>query len=109
MKLNDCCKPPFNYKQYASTHIGIDNSNGTYADVTIEKCTICGTLWIKYAFEIEGISRSGQWYRTTITPEETERITTTTALEFIEKSENYFCGGSYFDSHISLGSGKIVI
>lgn len=109
MNVNDCCKPPFNYKKYTKSHIGIDDTNGTFADVTIEECTICGTLWVKYAFEIEGISRSGQWYRAQISKEKVRKITAHTALSYIENCDDYYYGGSYFDSTISLGQGKIII
>ena len=93
-----CLRPPFNYQDFDSKEIGIDETNGRYGSVTIETCKKCGANWLRYLVEYEAFSKSGRWDRGLIWPERATVIKPETALAELESLDWYFAGGSYFDS-----------
>ncbi len=78
-----------------------------YAQVTIEKCRECGSLWLQYLYEHEAISGSGRWYRGEITAEQQQSITADNAKSVLESLPSYFYGGSYYFDTIARSSGPI--
>ena len=104
-----CMTPPFNYKNYESTNIGDDLTNGRYGEVSIKKCMKCGKLWLDYHVEYEGYSGSGRWFRGLISENEASNIAPCSAVNFLEKLDWYFYGGSYFSSTGKMGSGKVMV
>ena len=103
-----CLHPPFYFKDYESTEIGTDLTNSRYGTVSIKKCLKCNKLWLHYLVEYEAFSRSGRWFRGLITEKEIERITPENAINFLEKLDWYFYGGSYFETTERIGKGEIV-
>lgn len=93
-----CLQAPFNFEDYEISHLGVDDSGGRYAEVTLEKCRTCGTWWLKYLIEQEWHSNSGRWYRGQISDEEAKRVTTHNAAAMLGGLEWHFYGGSYFNS-----------
>lgn len=93
-----CQTPPFDYKDLPRRRIGVDTTEGRYADVSIEQCTRCGQRWLRYFFENESFSRSGRWYRGPISEETAQQVTPDNATEILQQIGWYFRGGSYFDS-----------
>jgi hypothetical protein len=43
-----CFIPPLHYTDYQKSHIGIDETNGRFAEVTLQTCIHCGTRWLSY-------------------------------------------------------------
>lgn len=93
-----CNKMPIKHENFESKHIGIDETDGRYAEVRIDQCKHCRQHWLHYQFEIEGISNSGQWYRGKISKEVSSSIKPELAIEEINNLESHYFGGSYFSS-----------
>jgi hypothetical protein len=89
-----CSEPTFNYTDYASKHVGVDETNGRHGDVTIQQCRSCGALWLKYLLEWEWYAESGRWYRGQMTPEQAESLTPQNAAEMLGALPWHFYGGS---------------
>jgi hypothetical protein len=90
--------PPFDYRDYASVRVGVDETNGRFADVTIETCRSCARKWLRYHVEFEHLSRSGRWYRGLLTDAAARAVTPETAVCVLEGLEWRFAGGSAFGS-----------
>lgn len=84
---------------------GSDARDGRFADVTVETCRACGRRWLGYAWEVEGISRSGRWYRG-LTRADVE-ITVENAAATLESLDWYWAGGSYFDGRVHRARGPL--
>ena len=102
-----CKKPPFSYLNYDTVELGVDETNGRYAEVNIQTCKHCQTIWLDYFVEIEGFPSNIRWFKAIIDESLVDSLTPENALEHIEKADWYFYGGSYYGSEISVGSGKI--
>ncbi len=99
--------PPFSYLNYETIELGIDETNGRFAEVSIQTCKHCGTKWLNYFVEIEGFSSSIKWFKAKIEASFLDEITPENAVENIEKADWHFYGGSYYGTGISIGYGKI--
>ncbi len=104
-----CMEPPFHHTNFDSLSMGIDETNGRFAEVSIETCKQCGRRWLRYFVEYEAFSRSGRWYRGLITDEMAERVTPATAVSILQNLETRFCGGSYFNSSGHRHVGPLVL
>lgn len=104
-----CMTPPFNYQDYDSELLGIDDTNGRSGEVTIEICKACRSMWLRYFVEYESFSQSGRWYRGLVTPEMVKSLTPEQAPELLASLPWCFYGGSYFRSTGRRGSGPIRI
>ena len=93
-----CLHPPFASRDFDSRPVGVDESGGRFAEVSIETCRSCGRSWLRYLVEHEAFPKSGRWYRGWVTDETARTITPDTALEALEKLEWRFAGGSCFGS-----------
>lgn len=91
-----CLTPPFHHTDFESREVGVDESAGRFAEVSIEQCRACERKWLRYFFEQEAFSESGRWYRVLISDAEAASVTATTALELMSRRSWHFCGGSYF-------------
>jgi hypothetical protein len=101
--------PPFNYQDFDSASLGVDETNGRYGEVTIETCRACGAMWLRYFVEYEWYSESGRWYRGLITQEMLESLKPEQVPELLSSLPRYFYGGSYFRTPGREGSGPITI
>lgn len=104
-----CMEPPFHHTNFDSHSVGIDETNGRFADVSMERCKQCGRRWLRYFVEYEAFSRSGRWYRGLMADEMAERVTPATAVSILESLEWRFCGGSYFNSSGHRHIGPLVL
>ncbi|AZA76825.1 hypothetical protein EG347_04485 [Chryseobacterium sp. G0186] len=102
-----CEKPTPNYTEYRSSELGIDQTNGRHAEVTIQQCKLCQRIWIRYFVEFEHITKSGRWYKGIVTKKDRGQITPENAVEFLESLEWYVYGGSFFESTGTFGQGKL--
>ena len=73
-----------------------EKAEGRYADVWVQECRECHLLWLRYAVEYEGFSKSGRWARRHIGQPDAETITPERAVGHVENG-SYVYGGSYFD------------
>ncbi|WP_374461960.1 hypothetical protein [Chryseobacterium taeanense] len=95
-----CEKPNSNYTEYRSSELGIDHTNGRYAEVSFQQCKLCQRIWIHY-------SKSGRWYKGIVSKKDRPNITPENAVEYLESLEWYVYGGSYFESTGEFGQGKL--
>ncbi len=109
--MNDCrcMTPPFDYRDYESEPVGVDETKGRYGEVTIQTCRHCGALWLRYLVEYEAFSRSGRWYRGLVSADQLTGLFPEDAPTLLEALPWYFYGGSYFDSTGRKGAGKVKI
>jgi hypothetical protein len=104
-----CFKPPLLHSDFSSEYLGVDATNGRFADVSIETCIHCGRRWLKYAVEFEAFSRSGRWYRGVVTDQELKGMTPGKAVACLEGLDWFIFGGSYFSSSGMFGKGKLQV
>ncbi len=101
-----CERLPPNYKNYISSYLGQDSTNGRYADITIEKCIHCERNWVKYLVEFERFSKSGRFYMGIVAENDLPKLTPKNTIMYIEKLDWYIYGGSYFSTNGEFGKGK---
>jgi len=102
-----CTFPPPRHFDYSREFIGVDETNGRFAEVSIDTCKYCGTKWINYFYEVEGFSKSGRWYRGIIGEEAAATISASNAAAWLEQLDQYMYGGSYFGTEGAYGSGQL--
>jgi hypothetical protein len=78
-----------------------------YGEVSIQGCQQCGQNWLAYFFEHEAFTRSGQWYRGPISPQQAESLKAEDAVAILQGLEWYYCGGSYYGGGQRKKSGKL--
>ena len=88
-------------------HVGVDNSRGLYAEVTVERCRGCGRHWLEYRIEDEAFTASGRRFRGEIDEDTARGIVPEEAARTIEGLDRYFFGGSYFGHPAKPTSGKM--
>ena len=88
--------------------LGVDETNGRFADVSTRTCRKCGRRWLHYAVEYEAFSGSGRWY-IGLLPEEmgTTRIKPENAAAVLEHLPWHIYGGSYFGTPGRRGTGPL--
>lgn len=101
-----CEKLPPDYKNYISSYLGQDSTNGRFADVTIQQCINCKRKWINYLVEFESFSNSGRFYKGIVAEEDLPKITPQNSIKYIERLDWYIYGGSYFETRGKYGFGK---
>ena len=102
-----CWNSGANYQQFDRPRlVGVDTTEGRFADVTLEECRTCGDLWLGYQVEYEAFSKSGRWARRQICKADANEITPETALQYIE-ADQYAYGGTYFDGKTGWRSGHM--
>jgi hypothetical protein len=89
--------------------VGVDQTKGRFADVTVEKCLSCGRLWLRYFVQYEAFSESGRWYMGVISEEAAGTVSPATALGVLEGLEWHVFGGSYFKTAGRRGTGPLFV
>jgi hypothetical protein len=87
--------------------VGIDDTNGRFADVEVIRCTACRRLWLRYHVEYEGFSRSGRWATGIIDEAKAASITPKEAANYLDSLDWYVYGGSWFGHGGKRGSGPM--
>lgn len=90
-----CHCPPFDFKDYERIELGMDVHG---AEVSLETCKKCSTVWLKYLIEQPHFRDSGRWWRAKLAPESKPVISVASAKEYIEHQADVFVGGSFFNS-----------
>jgi hypothetical protein len=100
--------PDASFDQFSCwRNVGVDETNGRFADVRVDNCVRCGTLWLRYFVEYEAFSRSGRWARGSISADEARSITPETAEEHLSTLPEYLADGSYFAGRKHIGKGRL--
>lgn len=99
--------PPFDFMDYDSEPLGIDDTNGRFGEVSVETCKACGRKWLHYLVEYEALSNSGRWYRGLVTAEMLRGLKPESAVALLESLPWHFYGGSYFQTTGRKGSGRV--
>lgn len=107
MEKCKCQTPPFHYTDYETIDLGIDEQDGRYGEVSIEKCKVCGSTWLRYFVEYEAFNRSGRWYRGALPEKMIQGVTPENAAQILATLEPRYAGGSYFDSTGFLSTGPL--
>ena len=76
--------------------VGVDETEGRYAEVSVEECHECHLLWLRYAVEYEGFSKSGRWARGNIGRPDAATITPEQAADHLAAGDHAY-GGSRYD------------
>ncbi len=107
--MSDCCcsNPPFDYRDYDTSSVGVDMTNGRHGEVTLETCKHCGCKWLHYFVEYEGFDGSARWFRGAISGTDATKIASDKALAYLEQLPWYLAGGSYYQSSGMRRSGAI--
>jgi len=92
---------------FEHTFVGVDQTGGRYADVSVERCRSCGKDWLEYRVEYEAFSRSGRWARGIVSPEQARSIKPEAAADILHGLNWYLYGGSYFDGAVGRKSGPM--
>jgi hypothetical protein len=87
--------------------VGVDDTDGRFADVKIERCTRCGRLWLQYQVEYAGFSRSGRWACVQVSAAEADGVTPEAAAGVIASRAWHIRGGSYWGHRGQRASGPI--
>jgi hypothetical protein len=95
------------FTEFESRDVGRDETEGRFADVTLNRCRTCGRTWLRYLVEYEAFSRSGRWARGLIGEEAAQSITPQAAVDHLNGLEWYLYGGSYFDGIVGRRSGPM--
>jgi len=104
-----CMTPPFNYQDFDSAQVGVDETNGRFGQVSIETCKVCGRKWLCYRVEYEAISKSGRWYRGLVSEEIAPTVRPETAVQILQSLEWRLAGGSYFESTGFKSAGPVIV
>ena len=95
------------FTEFESRDVGRDETEGRFADVTLNRCRTCGRTWLRYLVEYEAFSRSGRWARGLISEADANTVTPETAVAHLNGLEWYLYGGSYFDGISGRRSGPM--
>lgn len=96
-----CLSPPFPHDAFRTRSLGVDETAGRFAEVELVECQRCARTFLHYAFEIEGFSQSGRWYRAPV-PLLHPEPSATKAPHILSLAPFHYVGGSYFRSTGSL-------
>jgi hypothetical protein len=102
-----CDEPDASHQCFITVQSGVDDTNGRYADVRLDRCRHCERLWLHYAVVYEGFSRSGRWARGLITEAEAKITGPQDGPAHLEQLPSYIYGGSYFDGQAGVRSGAM--
>lgn len=95
------------WPQYEERYIGIDRTNGRYADVELHRCKLCRRLWLRYHVEYEAFSRSGRWAEGIIDDATAAIVTPERAPDILSRLPWHICGGSWFGHAARKAVGPI--
>lgn len=98
--------PPFFHDAH-TRFVGVDETDGRFADVTLCRCPQCARTWLRYQVEYEAFTASGRWCMAPIDPALAARITPEAAATALADAEWHIFGGSYFGHAGRRGRGRI--
>ena len=103
-----CLNEPLTFDQYNQVRfVGVDETKGRFGEVNIWQCKRCGQHWLHYLVEYEAFPKSGRYFMGLITPELAETLSPDAAVDYLNKLEWHFYGGSYFDGKKGKSKGQV--
>lgn len=87
--------------------VGVDKTDGRFADVTLRRCPRCGRLWLRYQVEYEAFTSSGRWAEAPIGDDTAATITPETAAAFLDRAPFHIFGGSFWGHDGRRGRGRL--
>ena len=91
-----------------TTSVGVDDTDGRYASVNLDRCPACGRLWLRYAVAYEAFTASGRWATCLISEMDAATITPETAAKYIDAPQPWHVfGGSYYGHAGERCSGRL--
>lgn len=100
-----CAGAEARFQQFDTHHLGRDQTEGRFADVTLHRCKVCNRLWLRYFVEYEAFSKSGRWARGLIDEETANSMTPEAAVDHLNSLDWYLYGGSRFGGRSGLTRG----
>jgi hypothetical protein len=97
--------PPF-FDDVHARFLGVDETDGRFADVILSRCPRCSRTWIRYQ-EYEAFTGSGRWAMAPIGVTAVAAVTPETAAALIAGAEWHIFGGSYFGHAGKRGRGQV--
>jgi hypothetical protein len=101
-----CYRPPFFYTDFTTVDLGCDEYD---AEVSIDTCITCKTLWLKYLIEQPQYTKAGRWWRAPISLEEAEKFDLDSARKYVEAQQWCFIGGSFYDGIITKQEAPVTV
>lgn len=98
------CTTKYPFQNATVQDLGLDSD---FAEVSVERCKVCGQYWLRYFYENEAFSRSARWYLGAIESSEAESVTIQSARAVLESLGSYFQGGRWFGEGVAQGSGRV--
>lgn len=102
-----CERPEATFDAFDEEEVGIDPTEGRYADVSLLRCRRCGQRWLRYFVEYESFSCSGRWARGPISERDAATITPEASAAYLAGLAWHLYGGSYFRGVQGLRSGEM--
>ena len=100
-----CLTPPLDYNAFEAAddlkHFGQDSRGGS---ITIERCKLCGRIWLNYFIEYESFTSSGRWCRAPVVMKDLATLTDENVLSHIANQPMYLYGGSFFNGIVCVGT-----
>ncbi len=87
--------------------VGVDETQGRFADVDLARCAVCGAVYLRYAVEYEGFSESGRWAMCMVKPGLEGVITPKVAAAVLDAAPWHIYGGSYWGHSGRRGTGAL--
>jgi hypothetical protein len=91
----------------AERYVGVDDTQGRFADVELGRCVACRALWLRYFVEYEAFTASGRWAMCPVKPELADSITPENAPAFLDAAPWHVFGGSYYGHAGRRGAGLL--
>lgn len=101
-----CLRPPFHYLDFRQQALGTDAQG---ADVFIDVCKRCHSVWLVYRIEEAHYTASGRWWRTQISRSARRDLRIDNARQTIEASRWCFVGGCFYGGEVRKVSGVVVV
>lgn len=95
------------YRRETVRYLGMDKTEGRYADVTVFRCSACGRLWLHYHVEYEHMRASGRWAMGLIDEAKVATIKPEEAADYLGGLEWYIYGGSWHGHSGKRGSTRL--
>lgn len=91
------CFKPRTHHNYYRCYLGMDDTEGRYADVTLQKCKECQSIWLYYFLDYHWRRNGTRWYLGLVSPEKAITITRHNAIDTLNQLDWFFYGGVYYD------------
>lgn len=105
----ECMEPRLWDCEDKGTYLGLDMTDSRYGEVWLYQCPNCAKYWLFYRVEYPSFTKSGRWFRTVLSENNSENIKPEDAEALMNSSTYRIVGGSYYESPgiILTGTSKL--